>query len=221
MIPQRKHQQEENIDSWLMSYADMITLLLCFFVIFVSASEPKKDKMSALTEGMAGKFGTVDLATPFQGVFRSLQAVVENHQILKDVAIEKGEKTLSMELSSPAFFLPQSADFDEKMVPVLGELADTLKTIQFMDYQIIVEGHTDDVPSASKDFPSNWELSSARADHVVRFFIDHGIKPERLRAVGYAGVKPKVPNRDATGNAILENRKLNERVVVRVEQVVK
>ena len=58
MIPPKKYIQEDNVDSWLMSYADMITLLLCFFVIFVSASEPKKEKLSAVTEGMLGKFGS-------------------------------------------------------------------------------------------------------------------------------------------------------------------
>jgi chemotaxis protein MotB len=221
MIPVRKHIQEDNIDSWLMSYADMITLLLCFFVIFVGASEPKKDKMSALSEGMAGKFGTVELATPFQGVFRSLQAVVENHQVLKDVSIEKGENTLSLEISSMSLYKDKTADFNEKMVPVLVEVAQTLSTIQFMDYRVIVEGHTNDVPVNNPYFPSNWELSSARASRVVRFFIDHGIKPERLRAVGYADTKPKAPNLDAKGNAIIANRELNERIVIKVEQSVK
>src|SRR5690349_14346373 len=113
MIPRKPHQ-EDNIDSWLMSYADMITLLLCFFVIFCSVSEPKKEKLNAITEGMMGKFGSVDMATPFQGVYRSLQAIVENHQMLRDIAIEKGEKTLTMELSSLAFYKDKSADFDEK-----------------------------------------------------------------------------------------------------------
>lgn len=219
MIPHKKHQQEDNIDSWLMSYADMITLLLCFFIIFVSVSEPKKEKLSAITEGMAGKFGTVDLATPFQGVFRSMQEVVETHQILKDVAIEKSEKSLVMELSSLSFYKQKSAEFDEKMLPVLEELCNTLKSIDFMDYRITVEGHTNDVPVETPMYPSNWELSSARAARMVRFFIDHGVKQNRLRAVGYADSRPKVPNLDSKGNAIIENRKLNERVVIKLEQV--
>jgi chemotaxis protein MotB len=217
--PHRKGQHEENVDSWLMSYADMITLLLCFFIIFVSVSEPKKEKLSAITEGMAGKFGTVDLATPFQGVFRSLQAVVETHQILKDVAIEKGENNLVMELSSLAFYKAKTAEFDGKMLPVLEELANTLKSIEFMDYRITVEGHTNDLPISTPFYPSNWELSSARAARMVRFFIDHGIKENRLKAVGYADTKPKVPNLDINGNAIIENRKLNERVIIKLEQV--
>lgn len=218
-IPRHKEQQEENVDSWLMSYADMITLLLCFFIIFVSVSEPKKERLSAITEGMAGKFGTVDLATPFQGVFRSLQAVIETHQILKDVAIEKGEKHLVMELSSLSFYKDKSAEFDEKMLPVLEELCNTLKSIEFMDYRITVEGHTNDVPISTPFYPSNWELSTARAAHMVRFFIDHGIKPHRISAVGFADTRPKVPNLDIHGNAIIENRKLNERVIIKLEQI--
>jgi chemotaxis protein MotB len=217
MIPKR-HNSEAHDESWLMSYADMITLLMCFFVIYASASEPKKDKMSALTEGMAGKFGTVELATPFQGVFRSLQAVAENRNILKDVAIEKGEKTLAMEVSTLSFYKDKTADFNDSMIPILQELVQTLNTIQFMDYRITIEGHTNDVPISNAFFPSNWELSSARAARMARFFSDNGIARERIRIVGYADTKPKVPNLDSSGNAIIANRQLNERVVIKVEQ---
>ena len=209
---------EDNVDSWLMTYADMITLLLCFFIIFVSISEPKKEKISAITDGLAGKFGAVELSTPFQGVFRSLQAVVETRQILRDVAIEKTERSLVMEISSLSFYKDKTADFDEKMLPVLEELAGTLKSIEYMDYRIVVEGHTSDAPFQSQLYPSNWELSSARAARMVRFMIDQGIKPSRFKVVGYADTAPKVPN-IVNGIAIEENRKLNERVVIKLEQV--
>src|SRR5476649_2361412 len=99
MIPRRhKPNDEGNVDAWLMSYADMITLLLCFFIIFVSVSEPKKDKIAAIAEGMAKQFGSVDLSTPLDGTFRSLQAVIEVHKLLKDAAIEKSESAIAMEL---------------------------------------------------------------------------------------------------------------------------
>src|ERR1700733_15290048 len=100
MIPKRKHVQEDNVDSWLMSYADMITLLLCFFIVFVSVSEPKKDKLSAVTEGMAQRFGVIDLATPFQGLLHSLQTVAETHHVIKDVAVEKTPTSVEMELAA-------------------------------------------------------------------------------------------------------------------------
>jgi len=219
MIPPHSHKHtEDNVDSWLMSYADMITLLLCFFIIFVSVSEPKKEKMAAITEGMAGKFGTIELSTPFQSVFRSLQAVVETRQILKDVDIVKGEDSLMIELSSLAFYKDKSADFDEKMLPVLEEVAANLRSLDFMDCRITVEGHTNDMPTGSASYPTNWELSAARAARMVRFFIDRGIQPGRLKAVGYADTRGKVPNVDLHGNAIIENRRLNERVMIKIEQ---
>ena len=219
MIPPHNHHEETNTDSWLMSYADMITLLLCFFIIFVSMSDVNKDKMSAITEGMAGKFGTVELATPFQGVFRSLQAVVETRQILKDVDIEKGQNSLTMELSSVSFYKDKSAELDEKMLPVLQEASKVLKSINFMDYRVTIEGHTNDLPVSSGLYPTNWELSCARATRMVRFFIEQGLKADHMKAACFGDTKPKVPNVDLNGNAIIQNRKLNERVVVKLEQV--
>src|SRR5471030_2913678 len=107
MMPEhRKHSQEENVDSWLMSYADMITLLLCFFIVFVSVSEPRSDKLSAVTEGMAKRLGVVELATPFQGLLHSLQTVAETHHVLKDVAVEKTPNSVEMELAADTFYKP-------------------------------------------------------------------------------------------------------------------
>lgn len=218
MMPPRRHQEQGDVDSWLMSYADMITLLLGFFIIFVSASEPKKEKLSAIKDGMQGQFGSVSLATPFQGLFRSLQAVIEGKNLLNDVAIEKTAKGVVLELSTISFFEEKSADFDESMVPALQELADKLASPDVFGTMIVVEGYTDDLDVRTDQFPSNWEFSAARAAHVVRFFVERGISPTRLSAVGYGSMRPKVPNLDVNGHAIVVNRKLNERVVIRVEQ---
>lgn len=219
MIPKRPPPQEHNVDSWLMSYADMITLLLGFFIIFVSVSEPKKDRLTELTEGMAHQFGSVSLATPFEGVFRSLQAVVESQQMLKDVAITKTQTSIETELSTLAFYEPNSAEFKADKVPILQELAESLKGAQFFEYHLTVEGHTSDVPVEESTYPSNWELSSARAAHLVRFFIENGLQASRMRAIGYAGTRPKVPNLDIHKNAIPENREKNQRVVIKLERV--
>ena len=219
MIPPHKHKQEENVDSWLMSYADMITLLLCFFIIFVSVSEPKKDQLAAITQGIANRFGSVELATPFQGVFRSLQEVMEKRQILRDVAIEKGDHYLAVELSSVSFYQNKSADFTPAMLPVLEELVGTLKQIDYLNFTISIEGHTNDIPVDSGYFPSNWELSSARAARLARFLIEHGTKPGRIKVVGYGDTHPKVPNRDINGKPIPANQTQNERVVIALERV--
>lgn len=219
MIPPRKHtQQEEGTDSWLMSYADMITLLMCFFIIFVSVSEPKKDKFSLITDGLANKFGSVDMSTPLAGVYSSLQAVIENRQLFRDMAIQKNEKSIEMELASGSFFQHASAEFIPEKLPSLKELADALKTGAYLDYRVVIESHTSDEPIETAMYPSNWELSTSRAARLVRYMIEQGIEPKRLIAVGFGDSRPKAPNRDAGGNPIRENREQNDRIVIKFER---
>lgn len=210
---------ENDVDSWLMTYADMITLLLCFFVIFVSTSEPKEDKLAAATRGMQARFGLVDLTTPFQGAFRSIQGVIDKHEVGQNMSVEKTEKGLQIEISTSTYFMPNLADLKEEQIPLLTEMTQGLKSDIFKQYHIIIEGHTDDAePKDGGYFPSNWELSSARAARVVRFFIEQGFDPKRLRAVGYAGMQPKVPNLDKQKNPIEANREKNRRVVIKLER---
>jgi chemotaxis protein MotB len=217
MIPKRKQQHEESIDSWLMSYADMITLLMCFFIIFVSVSEPKKERISALASGMGGKFGTVDLSTPFNGVMRALKGVVETNQAFDDLAVESNDRFVFVELASDSFFTADSAELAADKLPLLKEVIDALKTVDFLAYSIHVEAHTSDVPPGEA-YASNWELSSARAARVVRLFIEAGLQPDKLRAVGYGDSKPKVPNLDVKGEPIAANRVKNSRILIKLDR---
>lgn len=212
-------QQEGGVDAWLMSYADMITLLMCFFIIFVSVSEPKRDKFSEITEGLVNRFGTVDTTTPLKGVFESMQKAIENRQLLRDVAIERTESGVAMEISSRTFFEPSSAELTAANEAILMDLVTSLKSVDFMEYRVIIEGHTsDEAVNASSSFVSNWELSGMRATRLVRYLIDNGIKAERLRAVAYADTRPKVPNRGVGDEPIIENREKNQRMVIKLER---
>ena len=216
--PRRQPPQEENVDSWLMSYADMITLLMCFFIIFVSVSEPKKDKFSLITDGIASKFGSVNMSTPLQGVYSALQGLVENKQLFRDMVVQKNEKSIEMELASASFFKPGGTELVEFRTPVLDDIVAALKDGTFYDYRIVIEGHSSDMPTDNGFYPTNWDLTSARAVRLVRYFAERGIKPERLSAVGYGETRPKVPNRDAQGNPIEENRLQNDRMVILFER---
>lgn len=219
-VPQRHRPPEENVDSWLMSYADMVTLLLSFFIIFVSVSEPKREQFTMITRGLANKFGSVDLSTPFNGVFTALSGVIENRQLIRDVAIERTERSIAMELASGTFFKKDSAQLRDDRLEALGDLAEAMKSGHYLDYRIIIEAHTSDVPINTPIYPSNWELSSARAARVVRFFAERGIAPERMVAVGHADTRPKVPNIDGSGRPIEANRDLNQRIVITFERVI-
>ncbi len=217
MIPKRPVKHEENIDSWLMSYADMITLLLCFFIIFVSVSEPKKDKITAIAEGMVGKFGAVNYQSPFAGATQKLQVSIEKNRLYKDVAVEATTTSLSVELGTHRFFKDGGAEIDEDMLPILQELAGTLKQASLAQYAINIESHTDDDAPQSGLYKTNWELSAVRAGKLADYLISQGFAANRIKAVGYGDSRPKVPNADVKGQPIEANRARNQRVTVRLE----
>jgi len=104
------------------------------------------------------------------------------------------------------------------MIPALAQIADILNSMKYQNYIVEVEGHTDDVPIKTLLYPSNWELSVHRATNVVKFLIERGVSPDRLKAAGYADTKPKVPNKDEAGNPIPENREKNRRIVIFIQK---
>ena len=122
-------------------------------------------------------------------------------------------------MSSAAFFDSGSATLSAAGAAILRGELDKLNSDQYEDYEITVEGHTDDTPIHTAQFPSNWELSTARAAAVVHFLLDQGIPAQKLRAAGYADTFPKLPNHDADGNPIPENQAQNRRVVIKLEKI--
>ncbi len=210
---QRKRPQPVTTDDWLMTYADMITLLLCFFAVFLSVSVPKKDSV-----GQVQKLH-VEQAFTAPDYFEQNVALRQAPHIVIPTEEMIGDRITTLEMSSNAFFDSGSATLTEEGKTILGKTAETLKSDKYRGDEITVEGHTDDTPVSTPQFPSNWELSSARAAAVVHFFLDQGIDPQKLRAAGYADTYPKRPNRDAHGNAIPENQAQNRRVVIRLEKI--
>lgn len=214
-------------DDWLMTYADMITLLLCFFAIFLSVSLPKKEapvappKPQTVTPFRLPEVFEGNL--PFHGV--PVSDVRTEEEASFPPPPEKtqpaGDRLTTIDMDSAAFFDSGSATLSEPGKAILGGVAATLKDGKYKDYAATVEGHTDDSPIGTSQFPSNWELSTARAAAVVRFFIEQGIPADKLRAAGYADTFPKAPNRDALGNAIPENQAQNRRVVIKLEKIEK
>jgi chemotaxis protein MotB len=215
----KKKHTEENTEAWLMSYADMITLLLCFFIIFVSTSEPKEDKLAAATRGMKARFGMVDLSTPFDGALRVVQGVIEENKAFKALAVQKTERGLIIELSADAFFIDNTAEFVPEKMPMLEDVVDSFKDAGFQSYDVVIEGHTDDRPmSENTTFPTPWEFSAARAARMARLFEARGIDTKRLQVAAFGGVHPKVPNATSTGEVIPQNRERNRRIVISLER---
>ncbi len=264
---QGKRKKVSHADDWLMTYADMITLLLCFFVLFVSlsisqkknapkvemvqkvvlpvqeqehieanpalpgadevikpeVSDPvKEEKTEKPDPTEPGVETVVDKTSEQVPSPASLPEIVDNLKSRGPAGFEqKGDRITSLEISSAAFFDVGSAILSPAGKEILHDVAANIKAEKFKDYLVTVEGHTDDTPINTSLFPSNWELSTARAAAVVRFFLDEGVPAQKLRAAGYADTFPKVSNRDANGRAIPENQAQNRRVVIKLEKIEK
>jgi chemotaxis protein MotB len=130
-----------------------------------------------------------------------------------------GERIIVLQISSTAFFDSGSALLSETGRTILQGVATDLASVKYLGYQATVEGHTDDTPINTAQFPSNWELSTARASAVVRYLLEQGLPAPMLRAAGYADSFPIAPNRDAAGRSIPENQARNRRVVIKLEKI--
>lgn len=230
----RFRRRHGDVDDWLMTYADMITLLLCFFAVFLSVSVPKEDKFEKASETVRQQFGvpqTPEGDNPPHNIPRGLDEEVQvNYGALPSIVgtyddnraqkeDRPGDRFVSLEMNSAPFFASGAATLSEEGKKLLADVLAKVKDGQYKDYIVTVEGHTDDNPIATPQFPSNWELSTGRASAVVKYFIEQGVPPARLRASGYADTFPKVPNRDAAGKPIPDNQAQNRRVIIKLEKI--
>jgi chemotaxis protein MotB len=125
--------------------------------------------------------------------------------------VEKRAAGYAVTLKGAVLFDRGSADLTPTSTPYLDSIAQTLRNTP---YKITVEGHTDDVPIQSFLYPSNWELSAARASRVARYLIDRAVPMNHIHVAGYADTEPVAPNENPQGQPLPENQARNRRVVV-------
>ncbi|MDR3439311.1 flagellar motor protein MotB [Telmatospirillum sp.] len=210
-------QPPQDNEDWLMSYADMITLLLSFFVLLISMSHIDPVKFEKLQGGMARDIGRHQAAQPLQELKTEVGEVLRGLKLEDDkVSLGSDQRGLVLEFDAGTFFESASAKLKDEYLPVIAKLSETLNSPRYSAFQIEVQGHTDDTPVNTPAFPTNWELSTTRATNVVRTFIQGGIDPTRLAAEGFADTRPKVSNRDMNGHPLPANQAVNRRVSVHI-----
>lgn len=212
----------EGAPDWALSWADMMTLIVVFFVLLASYSNLDVVKYRELTGSLQAALGARDrtLDDPQREgeltagissaaaererrwVEREVESVVR--EIGGPLQMIHSSEGMRVRIDGKVLFETGQAELRPEAVAMLQRLAPPLRRYP---YRLQIEGHTDDVPIATATYPSNWELSAARAANVVRFLIaDAAIPPDRLSAVAYADTRP------VFSNASEESRARNRRV---------
>ncbi len=215
---------------WIVTFADLMSLLLTFFVLLLSFSTTEIAKFQEMAGSMRDAFGMNSPLDPSdmpsgqtllpsndarhgegeaEAGLTSEELEAKLQEVLEQTgAAEKGEARLTkhgvvLQISGDLMFESGGSQISSQALVVLEGLANYVKTV---DRGIDIVGHTDNVPIATAVYPSNWELSAARAGQAVRFLVEQGVAPERLRAIGQADTVPLV------GNDTAEGRGTNRRV---------
>ncbi|MEE8424102.1 MAG: flagellar motor protein MotB [Thermodesulfobacteriota bacterium] len=220
MARRKKTEEPSNHERWLVSYADFITLLFAFFVTMYALSSVNESKYKVLSNSLSTAFNpssyssdkiNIGLTLPdeLKGgstfIAKNSDTYKNVFYVLKDLEND-GAAIIVPDRRGVVVRLTDSVIFDrgkDQLLPaaegILDQVAETLK---YEDGLIRIEGHTDNSPVKTAQFPSSWELSSSRAVNVLRYLVDkHGVKPGRLSALGFGAYRPIADNGSSEGRA--------------------
>jgi chemotaxis protein MotB len=227
-MPRNKRKKSEGVSAdWALSYGDLMTLLLTFFILIVSFSTVELEKVRRFistirgASGILGGFDGSSVAaqevkhqTAFSMEQDILERVIEGAEEEKNVKMSdedglelaRTSDGIMVRFSSPVLFPPGDSKLDPRVYDFLKKIA---FYIDKFDCRVRIEGHTDNAPIRTAQFPTNWDLSSARAIQVLRFFEEQCTVPgSRLEAIGYGSSRPLYPTSD------FSNRVKNRRVEI-------
>jgi len=244
MNRRRQTREEKGAPKWMVTFSDMMTLILVFFILLFSMSVVDAQKFRAIADSFQDRavFDFYPSVVPFENpaedrdvkddpfesevdpfesfmemdeeeineqldeLFEEVTEYLEVNELTEQISASRDDRGVVLVLQEQALFETARADIIDEAEPFLGKVGTLLSTIPNM---VKVEGHTDNRPISTPQFPSNWELSGARASSVIRFLIDEEtLEPGRFLAVGYGDTRPVAPNNSA------DNFQQNRRVVL-------
>lgn len=214
----KKPQISSSEKRWLVTFSDLATLLLTFFVMLLGIAnvdlERFRQVVQSLNEDRGVKYVPFDnphldkekaeeYKQEFNQMMEQLNKVIYDNKLQGEVSLEASNNGIRLRVMGKLLFDSGDAILKSNAMDFIGGLADALTRYKFF---LLVEGHTDSRPIHTSQFPSNWELSGARAACVIRQLKEAGIDPKRLSAIGYADNYPIASNGDAEGRA--KNRRV-------------
>lgn len=241
-MPRNNHNKKNDDDgggspAWMTTFGDMMTLLLVFFVLLYSFSSMDVEKFQGFISALQNQLGVLDggktiTANPnidagtlgedyaqapenIKQIMRELDNYIKSNDLGDRVEVENKRKGLVISLTGEILYELGRSDIREQGREVLSMISDILIDIP---NDIMIEGHTDDLPIRTDEFPSNWELSTARAVNVIKFLIEEtDFDPAQLSAAGYSEYRPVATNDRPEGRA--KNRRV-EVVILNSQYVV-
>ncbi|HBX22735.1 MAG TPA: chemotaxis protein MotB [Desulfotomaculum sp.] len=226
-MQRRRRPKKDSSERWLITYADLITLLMIFFIVMYALSKVDAAKFETLANSLTAAFGAgaMILDSPGPAVVpgnppeqirdlveknqleklkQELEQYIEESGLVAKVSVTTEERGIVLSFQDNVLFelgsdvlTAQAKEILDKIAPMLAHTPNYIR----------IEGHTDNLPISTARFPSNWELSAGRATNVVRELITtHGMAPEKLSAIAYGEYRPRAPNNNQY------NRQLNRRV---------
>lgn len=220
MLKKKPEEPRAGAPLWMITYGDMVTLVLCFFIALFAFSTIDKQKYVQIAQSLRGALsggegvfrGQVSTSDTnfnrynqmFNQMYQELRRIIDNEELRGKAEITITERGITISFKEKLFFKIGSADILPEAFPILEQVGNVLKE---RAYPLRIEGHTCDLPINSVQFPSNWELSAIRAVRVSKHLINKvGYRPELISIAGYGEYQPLVPNINE------ENRAKNRRV---------
>ncbi len=212
---ENSHSDMVQKDRWLISYADLVTLLSVFFIALYAVTVLKNDEIQAPVINAESnnivENSVLKVEPSIQALARNLATDMSVYMVDEGVSIDVTERGLEIAMRSGLLFRVGSAELAQSSEQVLSQLT---RSLEGVDSEIWVEGYTDETPISTSNYPSNWELSSARASRIVRQLVTNGWSGDRLAAVGYGQFRPVADNSKAEGRR--RNRRVN--FVIKIPQ---
>lgn len=237
-MSRKKPEKKEISQEWLTTYSDMMTLILTFFVLLYSFSLVDQKKFEQLSqslssafnggsdvvisssgslgpipsEGTPGKDSTSDLSLAqgeLEKMYKDVMGFVKSKDLEAKVSIKKDTRGILIEIQDKILFDSGKADIKKESFSLLNDISDLLNKFP---NEVIIEGHTDNLPINRGYYKSNWELSTDRAVKVVKYFVDNkNMTGKRFQAVGCGEYRPIATNSTPQGRQI--NRRVNILIV--------
>ena len=205
---------------WLVSYADMMTIILTFFILLLSISTIAQTKYELLVQAFTG-----DRAGNLIEVKEDIDKIIEEQGLAGEISTQLDKDGLVIEFSNALLFNSGEARLKEEASTIFGPIETHLVEDLSPQYGLVIEGYTDDVPISNVEFESNWDLSSSRAIHVMERLRDAGVDARRLSVKGYANTRPATDvaiwNSEVMDALPPEKREAeraaNRRVIIRID----